>query len=97
MPAVAKQAMADKPALIPSLQTAGGQAVGKPVRARETGNWNMAEITDLIKNLIREYDMKAMLNYMAKLVNPEAEEMIKTVSRDIMGRAYDREDRKSVV
>ncbi len=47
------------PATIPS--------VGKPVRASETGSSDMAEVTDLIKNLVREYDMKAMLNYMAKL------------------------------
>ena len=61
------------------------------MRARKTGSSDMAEVTDLIKNLIGKYDMKAMLNYMAKLVNPEAEEIISVVARDIMGRAYQRE------
>ncbi len=66
--------------------------VPKPERAEKTGSSDMAEVTELIKNLMSEYGMKAMLNYMAKLVNPDfVEETVAVVARDLKGRAYQRE------
>ncbi|MCG2725330.1 MAG: hypothetical protein L6420_03560 [Elusimicrobia bacterium] len=70
------------------LPALGLSEVPKPERADKSKGSDMAEVTELIKNLMGKYGMKEMLNYMAKLVNPEAEEMITATARDLKGRAY---------